>query len=67
MNSELVASAVNNAGITMNKPFLKSDDAGFIISQTIIADGGATSLISLMTDFRTESKARFGTGYVPGV
>lgn len=47
--------------------FLCSRDAEFIIGQTIIADGGTTSLMSLMTDFRTQSKARFGTGYVPGI
>jgi NAD(P)-dependent dehydrogenase (short-subunit alcohol dehydrogenase family) len=47
--------------------FLCSDEAEFIIGQTIIADGGSTSLMSLMTDFRTESTARFGIGYVPGV
>ena len=47
--------------------FLCSSDAEFIVGQTIIADGGSTALMSLMTDFRTESTARFGTGYVPGV
>src|SRR5208282_5845585 len=34
--------------------FLCSDEAEFIIGQTIVADGGSTSLMSLMTDFRTE-------------
>jgi NAD(P)-dependent dehydrogenase (short-subunit alcohol dehydrogenase family) len=47
--------------------FLCSEDADFIVGQTIVADGGTTSLMSLMTDFRTRSKSRFGTGYVPGV
>jgi len=47
--------------------FLCSDDAGFIVGQTIIADGGTSSLMSLMTDFRNESNTRFGQGYVPGV
>ena len=47
--------------------FLCSEDSGFIVGQTIIADGGTTSLMSLMTDFRTESTATFGKGYVPGV
>jgi NAD(P)-dependent dehydrogenase (short-subunit alcohol dehydrogenase family) len=47
--------------------FLCSDDAAFIIGQTIVADGGTTSLMSLISDFRTPSTARFGTGYVPGV
>ena len=47
--------------------FLCSDDSEFIVGQTIIADGGTTALMSLMTDFRDESSARFGTGYVPGI
>jgi 3-oxoacyl-[acyl-carrier protein] reductase len=47
--------------------FLSHDDSGYILGQTIIADGGTTSLMSLMTDFRTESPATFGKGYVPGV
>jgi NAD(P)-dependent dehydrogenase (short-subunit alcohol dehydrogenase family) len=47
--------------------FLSSDDAGFIIGQTIVADGGTTTLMSLISDFRNESAARFGTGYVAGI
>jgi len=47
--------------------FLSSHDAEFIIGQTIIIDGGTTALMSLMTDFRSESTAHFGTGYVPGI
>ncbi len=47
--------------------FLCSEDAAFIIGQTIVADGGTTSLMSLISDFRNVSTARFGTGYVPGV
>ncbi len=47
--------------------FLCSEDAGFIIGQTVIADGGTTALMSLISDFRSRSTASFGKGYVPGV
>jgi NAD(P)-dependent dehydrogenase (short-subunit alcohol dehydrogenase family) len=47
--------------------FLCTDDAEFIVGQTIVVDGGTTSLMSLISDFRNESSARFGIGYLPGV
>jgi len=47
--------------------FLCSDECGFIVGQTIVADGGTTSLMSLISDFRTEATSSLGVGYVPGI
>jgi NAD(P)-dependent dehydrogenase (short-subunit alcohol dehydrogenase family) len=46
--------------------FLCSDQAGFIVGQTIVSDGGSTALLSLKADFRAETNAHWGIGYVPG-
>ncbi len=66
-NSVPVARAGRPLDIARLAVFLCSDDAEFIIGQTIVADGGTTALMSLISDFRNESLNRFGTGYVPGL
>lgn len=46
--------------------FMCSDEAGYMIGQTVVLDGGTTAPMSLISDFRHESANRFGKGYVPG-
>jgi len=66
-NTVPVARAGTPRDVARLAAFLCSDDAEFIIGQTLVADGGTTSLMSLFANFRAQSKNRFGKGYVPGV
>ena len=46
--------------------FLCGDDASFLVGQTVVLDGGTVSLMSLISDFRTESTSKFGEDYILG-
>ena len=47
--------------------FLATDDARYIIGQTIVVDGGTTSWMPFNAGFKEPLGGRFGQGYVPGV
>lgn len=47
--------------------FLCCDETGFLVGQTVVLDGGTTALMSLISDFRAESAARFGAEYLAGL
>jgi len=47
--------------------FLASEDARFIVGQTLIADGGTTSWMPFGEGFRHGPGKQFGHGYVPGI
>lgn len=45
--------------------FLCSDESTFLVGQTVTLDGGTTALMSLISNFRDASSARFGASYLP--
>lgn len=51
--------------VAMLAAFLCSEDSSFMVGQTVVLDGGTTSLMSLISNFREESTAKFGLDYLP--
>ncbi len=47
--------------------FLASNDARYVVGQTLIVDGGTTSWMPFGEQFKQPMTAQFGRGYVPGV
>ncbi len=55
------------ADIARTVLFLASDDARYIVGQTLIVDGGTTSWMPFGDGYRQPMGGQFGRGYVPGL
>jgi NAD(P)-dependent dehydrogenase (short-subunit alcohol dehydrogenase family) len=58
--------AAEGADIGRLAIFLASEDSRFIVGQTILCDGGQTTVLPCTPDFRTPDTKKWGKRYVPG-
>lgn len=47
--------------------FLSTEQSRYIVGQTIVCDGGQTTLLPATGDFRQPGNVQYGQGYVPGL
>ncbi len=63
-NAVPVARFGNPIDVARLAAFICSENASFLVGQTISLDGGTTALMSLISDFRSVSPAKFGAEYL---